>query len=116
MSHLSTIIQRIKRTIETEEDPMDDPLMKQHVRNLREYPRLWDDATEEELELRKELLEEQPWNVEVMYTAECLAGDCDWHTEKGTEDEISEATNDHYYNGCESDAPAPVWDKELLEG
>ncbi|MDY6777934.1 MAG: hypothetical protein SVU32_04655, partial [Candidatus Nanohaloarchaea archaeon] len=97
MSHLSTIISRIEREIKRFDDPMAEGMMEKHVRNLREYPELWDDATDEELERRQELLEQKPWQAEVVYVVDCGKEDCDWFAERDTYEKATEAQQSHYY-------------------
>lgn len=48
MSHLSTIIERVKRRAEFQ-DREPDPMFEQAVINLMEYLDAWDDYTAEEL-------------------------------------------------------------------
>jgi len=114
MSHLSTIISRIEREIEQFDDPMGEGMMEKHVRNLREYPSLWDDSTKEELERRRELLENNPWQAEIVYVVDCCKEDCDWFVEKDTYEEASNASQRHYYNSSEQ-GHEPVIEKEVVE-
>lgn len=61
MSHLTTIIGRVKRRLALYEGELnrakDDPIFIQSVRNLNEYPGAFEDYTEEELKEAKELYE-----------------------------------------------------------
>lgn len=54
MSHLSTIIHRVNKTLKRGHDQ----LLPKHVRNLREYVESWDDFSEEEYEVAEELYNE----------------------------------------------------------
>lgn len=53
MSHLGTIIMRVKRKLEVyDNDPQEaskDPLFRQAVKNLQEYQEAWNDQTQEEV-------------------------------------------------------------------
>lgn len=97
MSHLSTIISRIETEIERHDDPMATGMMKQHLDNLREYPTVWDDATEEELERRQEILEKKEWVAESYWKVECMAEDCDSFEDQrfDTEEEAQKEANKH---------------------
>ena len=59
MSHLSTIILRVKRRLEVyDNDPQEaakDPLFRQAVRNLQEYQETWNNQTPEEVKEADEL-------------------------------------------------------------
>jgi hypothetical protein len=112
MSHISTIIGRIEREIERFDDPMHEGMMDQHVQNLREYTTHWDDATEEELARRRELLDERPWVAESHFTVECCGKDCDFETTEPTEEKAAETAKRH-------DTPdgkhACFWEHEVEE-
>ena len=116
MSHLSTIIGRIEREVEQLDDPLHEGMMEQHIGNLREYPHIHDDATEGEMERRKELLEEKPWLCESHFEIECLNEDCDWTKTADTEKEATRAGKHHA--DTESTFPdehATWWDHVVIE-
>lgn len=95
MSHLSNIISRIKNEISRLDDPMNEGMMERHIKNLKEYPSIWDDATEEELELRDRLLEEKPWNAESYYLVECLNKECGWEKKVESEEKARKLCESH---------------------
>jgi hypothetical protein len=59
MSHLSTIISRVRHKLEVyrgNEEVFNDPIFVQAMRNLKEYQEAWKDFTPEEKEKADELL------------------------------------------------------------
>jgi hypothetical protein len=114
VSHLSNIISRIESEIERLDDPMNEGIMQRHVKNLREYPSVWDDATEEELQRRKEFLEERPWVADSHYLVECLNKECEWEKEVGSEKKAREEGEKHAnINSSYPDEHATFWELEV---
>lgn len=116
MSHLSTIISRIEREVERFDDPLHEGSIEKHIENLREYTQHWDDATEEELERRDELLREKPWIADSHFKVECLNEDCDWEDTADTEEAAARKGNAH--KNAESSFPdehATWWDHVVVE-
>lgn len=95
MSHLSTIIHRIEKSIDRFDDPMNEASMEKHVKNLKEYPEHWDDATEDEMKARSLLLETKPWQSKVEWTAICTAEPCDFQRTFDTEEQARQRMDHH---------------------
>lgn len=95
MSHLSTIISRIEQEIERHDDPMETGMMQRHLKNLREYPSVWDDATDEELERRQEILDNKPYIAESHWQVDCMNDSCEFSKQVDSEHAAREIAVDH---------------------